>query len=399
MEHLTEPTWWAFLIQEVLLLFYIPGTYLAYRWVRIPLRRKRVKQALSQLGIAHPDEWQEAIGSEYRTRDYAWPLFLACAFTSVTYAMTHPYVIQLGLWAGFLPEVYDFGADELFPRAIAAGSMLFWGWLGAWSYSMQFTFRRFLALDLSPSVYLFTTSRFLLAFVIGGVVAIGALSLRAADVPFNEAWAIWSAVTFFIGYFPEQGLNWITVTAQKALKQRGGISKEVHLSRIEGLSIWHQGRLKQEGIDNAQTLATANIPDLVISTPFAVGQIVDWVDQAILLVHTGGVQFEALGNVGVIRASAVLTNTDDRGNLDELAEATGLKKSELRVLSRGLRLASNTKLVTRFRRQPDLDTTTTGESASTQPIPARSAPADMVLPREQEAIMFEEEKGEPQTTA
>ena len=51
MEHLTEPTLWAFLLQAILSTGYIPLSYLAYRWVRAPLKRDRVKQSLSQLGI------------------------------------------------------------------------------------------------------------------------------------------------------------------------------------------------------------------------------------------------------------------------------------------------------------------------------------------------------------
>ena len=61
MEHLTEPTWWAFLLQSVLFAYYVPASYIAYRWVRVPLKRKRVKQSLSQLGIAQTEELEEII--------------------------------------------------------------------------------------------------------------------------------------------------------------------------------------------------------------------------------------------------------------------------------------------------------------------------------------------------
>ena len=64
MEHLTEPTLWAFLLQAVLLSCYIPLTYLAYRWVRAPLKRDRVKQSLSQLGIDMTKELEEVMAGE-----------------------------------------------------------------------------------------------------------------------------------------------------------------------------------------------------------------------------------------------------------------------------------------------------------------------------------------------
>jgi hypothetical protein len=58
--------------------------------------------------------------------------------------------------------------------------------------------------------------------------------------------------------------------------------------------------------------------------------------------------------VGIICASEVLANTDDE-NLNELAEATGLGKSELKVLMRSLQSALNIRLVIRFRWRSSLD--------------------------------------------
>jgi len=131
-----------------------------------------------------------------------------------------------------------FGADDLFPRAILAGRFLLWGWAGAYIYSFHLTWRRFLAYDLTPSVYIFTSNRFLLATTIGAIVAVGVGTFStAAGVPFNVNLATVCIITFFIGFFPEQGLDWITATAKKALGQQGGIAKETRLSEIEGLSI------------------------------------------------------------------------------------------------------------------------------------------------------------------
>ena len=86
MEHLTEPTLWAFLLQAVLLTSYIATSYLAYRWVRAPLKHKRVEQSLSQLGIVLTKELEETMAGEYRLKDYVWPLFMACGLLFATYA-------------------------------------------------------------------------------------------------------------------------------------------------------------------------------------------------------------------------------------------------------------------------------------------------------------------------
>lgn len=220
-------------------------------------------------------------------------------------------------------------------------------------------------------------------------VGVGTFS-TAAGVPFDVNMATVSIVAFFIGFFPEQGLNWIAATAKKALGQQGGIAKETRLSEIEGLSIWHQGRLKQEGIENVQNLATADVPALVVGTPFPVTQIVDWVDQAILLVYASQEQFEALEKAGLLRASDVLTTTSDNEGLNDLTEATGLKKSDLRVLSRALQSALNVKMVSRFRWQSSMDRAKMEEAAAIQLLQPSPVPATTELPREQQEIMFEE---------
>ena len=394
MEHLTEPTLRVFLLQAMLLTSYIPTSYLAYRWVRAPLKREGVKQSLSQLGIDMTKELEEIMAGEYRLKHYVWPLFVACGLLFATYAVMHPYIIQRGLAAGFLEEVIDiFGADDLFPRAILMGRFGFWGWAGAYLYSFHLTWRRFLAYDLTPSVYIFTGNRFFLAVAVGGVVGLGVGTFStAAGVPFDVNMATVAIVLFFIGFFPEQGLNWITATAKKALGQRGGITKETRLSEIEGLSIWHQGRLGQEGIENVQNLATADVPALVIGTPFPVTQIVDWADQAILLVYASQEQFEALEKAGLRCASDVLTAAGDNKRLNQVASATGLNKDGLRMLHLALQSALNIKMISRFRWQTSMDAAKVEEAAAIQLLQPSPAPSTMQLPREQEEIMFEGEE-------
>ena len=393
MEHLIEPLW-AFLFQAVVATAaWVPVSYIAYRWVRAPLKREGVKQSLSQLGIVQTKELEETMAAEYRLKDYIWPLFMAYGLMFGTYTLTHPYVIRLGLWSGWLEEVIDiFGADDLFPRAILWGRFAFWGWLGACIYSVHLVIRRFLAYDLTPSVYLFTANRSLLAMAISAIMGTGLGTFStAAGAPFDVNIATVSIVAFFIGFFPEQGLNWITATAQKALGQQGGIAKETRLSEIEGLSIWHQGRFRQEGIENVQNLATADVPALVIGTPFPVHQIVDWVDQAILLTYASQEQFETLEKAGLRGASDVLTAAGDNRRLTRLASATGLNKDGLRMLHLALQSASNIKMISRFRWQSSMDTAKVEEAAAIQLLQPSPAPAAPALPREQEELMFEEE--------
>lgn len=366
MEHLTEPTLLAFLLQATLFTVFPPLSYLAYRLVRVPLKRDRVKRSLSQLGIAWTKEFDDIMASDYNLRHYAWPLLFASTITFLDFSLAHPYVLQRSFGAGFVEEVINiFGADDLFPRVVLTGRFLFWAWFGACVYSFQLIMRRFLSYDLNPGVYVFSSNRFMLAFAVASIVCTGLGTFStAAGVPFDVNMATVCIVAFFIGFFPSLGVNWIGAMAQKTLGQQRGIAKETPLSEIEGLSIWQQGRLKQEGVENVQNLAAADIPTLVISTPFTVNQIVDWVDQAILLVYASQEQFEALAKVGLRCASDVLTAGEDRKRQSQMANATRLNKDGLQMLYLALQSALNIEVVSRFGWQSSMDKAKQEEAAT-----------------------------------
>jgi hypothetical protein len=81
------------------------------------------------------------------------------------------------------------------------------------------------------------------------------------------------------------------------------------LAKIDGLSVWHEARLDEEDIENVPNLATADIVDLMLNTKISPNRIIDWVDQAILLI--------------------VLPPGSDRGpgSLGELLQAHGIRTS------------------------------------------------------------------------
>jgi hypothetical protein len=360
-----QPTLWAFLIQALAQALGIPFSYIAYCWVRVPARREQVKDSLIRLGIARIDELDRAFG-EYTFKNYFWPLFFATLVTLVGFAFSHPYFVQLGVMAGWIEEVINiFASDNLFPRPILTARFFMWASLGAWVYSFHLIWRRFLAYDLTPSVYVFVANRYALAMIVSSIVGVGVGTFfTAAGVPFDVNMATVSIISFFIGFFPEQGLNWITAMAQKSLKLQGDIARETRLAEIEGLSIWHQGRLKQESIENVQNLATDDIPALVIGTPFTVEQIADWVDQAILLTYASRDQFAALEKVGVRCASTVLTAGGDSKWLSQVVNATSLDKDGLRVLHLALQSAFNLELISRFRQQSGMHATEKSKTAT-----------------------------------
>jgi hypothetical protein len=60
------------------------------------------------------------------------------------------------------------------------------------------------------------------------------------------------------------------------------------LSALDGVTIWEQARLLEEGIEDLENLATANLVDVLLSMRIPVARLVDWLDQALLLIHLLG---------------------------------------------------------------------------------------------------------------
>jgi hypothetical protein len=366
MGHLTETTLASFLVQ--IIIFGLPPivSAIAYQWVRVPLKRYQAQRALRQLGTEVTANLERDLNVKYGMRDFILPLSLMCAFGLVTYAIVYPYFIQSGLWAGLLPEVINiFNADAMFPRAILIGHVMFYGWLGAYTYGFMIIGNRFLSYDLTPAVYYFVIVRFGLAFIVGAIVAgaVGHLSIRSG-VPLDTALGMAAVTCFFIGVFPEQGVNWITATARNILKQRGNLSTEIPLAAIQGLSIWQQSRLHQEHVENAQNLATADLPLLIVNTPFTLAQLADWIDQAILLVCASTAQLAALRESGIRTASDLLLVARGDLGLEQLAVAAGLKTNGLQALSIAMRSTSNIKEILHLRYQFDAETTALGQHTS-----------------------------------
>jgi hypothetical protein len=63
------------------------------------------------------------------------------------------------------------------------------------------------------------------------------------------------------------------------------LTPDYPLNQLDGLNIWYESRLVEEGIEDMQNLATANMVDVILHTRVPVGRLVDWIDQAILYMH------------------------------------------------------------------------------------------------------------------
>jgi hypothetical protein len=159
---------------------------------------------------------------------------------------------------------------------------------GAYFFSLQLLFQRYMRRDLSSRSYVGTSMRLVLPIIATWVLVsvVGQLHSTFTEVEdaLHEPWML--GVAFMIGALP---LSVLTMLANIFRRVPGlsylvpGLHARRQLSELDGLTLWHQARLEEEDVDNIPGMATVDLAALMISTRIAPNRLVDWVDQAILL--------------------------------------------------------------------------------------------------------------------
>jgi hypothetical protein len=192
---------------------------------------------------------------------------------------------EIGLVNGDFPPVTL--GDVEFPQQ---GSRLVFAmaFLGVYLSVLQHIYRRYATTDLSPTVYYAAAMRMLTASVFALVVYNGFSALSGGgDSDGGVTAAIWPALGFLIGVFPQQGLRWLTDKLPMVSRKEDSLVRAAPLEMIEGIEAHDVLRLEELGIDTCYDLAAADFVPLVLRTPYSPRQLIDWILQAKLCVHFG----------------------------------------------------------------------------------------------------------------
>jgi hypothetical protein len=155
------------------------------------------------------------------------------------------------------------------------GEALRFGFLGSYVFIVQHLVRRYFQLDLRNQAYISAVARVMLVQAL--VLALHPIwDLTGVNEDVELAFA------FFLGFFPEAGIRVLRQRLTSIVKTEPTPEERYPLSQLDGLTVWSQARLTEEGIEDMQTLTTANIVDLLLYTRMPIGRIVDWVDQGFL---------------------------------------------------------------------------------------------------------------------
>jgi hypothetical protein len=215
----------------------------------------------------HPDENYRA------SSESLFPVFLATAVLAVGWAAV--------LW------------DTRFVTAPSgAWDVLKYGFLGSYAFVTSMLIRRFFQSDLRPSAYATAVFRITLVLlivtvlhqVLGGTIAVAG----RAEL----------AVAFVVGFFPLVGLQALQRVTSRALRRFvPPVTSDYPLDQLDGFNLWYEARLTEEGVEDMQNLATMNLVDVILHTRVPPGRLVDWTDQAFLLIHLERVDRDELNRL------------------------------------------------------------------------------------------------------
>ena len=205
------------------------------------------------------------------------------------------------LAVGWSAVLWDTG---FVPQPAGPWDALKFGFLGAYAFAITMLIRRFYQSDLRPSAYAGVVLRIVLVLLIVAVLhQFFALSSTAGTALSSTE----MVTAFVVGFFPLVGLQALQRVASKALQVVvPQLSPDYPLDQLDGLNVWYEARLTEEGVEDMQNLTTMNLVDVILHTRVPVGRLVDWVDQAFLLIHLEPVERKQLAEQRSAGSTATL---------------------------------------------------------------------------------------------
>jgi hypothetical protein len=204
-------------------------------------------------------------------------------------------LLSIGWTVAVHPELFRslslMGAAPFSGRPELPTEALRFGFVGAYWFILQDLIRRYFRDDLRTSAYVSASVRIIVVVVLVATMALVPVgSMRQQAV-----------LAFLVGVFPQLGVQILkTAVCKLGSRVTQSLDPRYPLSDLDGLSIWDEARLAEEGIEDLQGLVTANLVDVLLHTRVPVARLVDWLDQACLYLRLpedgeGRRQLRALG--------------------------------------------------------------------------------------------------------
>jgi hypothetical protein len=330
---------------------FMPVLAYAFLRTRVKHKQKENRRAIGLLGL---DDRQGAVVSAAVTDEYPWDSYvvpviaatLVTAFGMVSLFFAADLVGLRGpehnvVLTGLFADADLKYLDQLRWQSMVVMTMAF---LGAYLWSCQNIIRRFVAGDLAPIEYFNSTMRMILAPLLALMVAF----LAQASGFGSTARETLPVVAFMAGMLPGAAFFYLQEKFARLLGLSENSAHDLRLTMIEGLNRFHEVRLSEAGIDNAQNLAEANLDALILKTPFSPHQLIDWIGQAQLFLDFKD-DLEKLRRHGIRTAFDLRDVNETR--LGAIATAAELSDVTLQTVAERLRADPRFERLAEFRRR------------------------------------------------
>jgi hypothetical protein len=158
-------------------------------------------------------------------------------------------------------------------------SLVTYAFLGAYFFGLQLVWQGYLRADLRPKTYTTITVRVLIVVVLAW--------LMDATLGFGESPGWLYALAFTAGFVPDSVLHLVWERASPGMSRLVDGDRRLPLTELEGIDLYERTRLSEEGITSVEALAHHDLLDLFFKTRISAARLVDWVDQAVLVMHLG----------------------------------------------------------------------------------------------------------------
>ena len=231
------------------------------------------------------DNTREKIDERYAFRRF----YFALGFMTL--------VLAIGFFLIFSSGYPVFHADTLDKTLAGIPIKVFYGFMGGWFFSLFAIIGRYESGDITSSLVLHLTCQLLLS---GGVAFFASTLVADSLVP---------GVAFASGFIPYQEItDWLRLKFRQkvGIQQQEAVDvrpsnrlKAESIATIDGISNEDRERLREEDIRTVQNLAYTNPLYLYLITPYQMQRIIDWIDQAYLLLYIPAETVDRLGQMGI----------------------------------------------------------------------------------------------------
>jgi hypothetical protein len=290
--------------------------------VTFPRKLLVVQQDLRKLKVGGEAQIANSVsGPEPDIKELMDKYFSAFTLSLPALLLSILYITGFVLCDSFIDLHYNHaGTLLLFPNEfVLACRPVLYAFVGVYLFNLGNMVRRVYLADLNEQVFWGSLNRVLLTLGL-------ALVVIKAQLPVGGEPALY----FSIGFLSNIFLQWIIDSSLKVLNIGKPKQADLPLQMVRGINIWKEYRLEEEGIENVQNLATADVVDLVVRTHYNFRTLIDWIDQSILLsrltddqVQKFSAQAVALSAIDMAAASPD-ANDGDKTIANAIAQALGV---------------------------------------------------------------------------